>query len=504
MSNIEPAPTPPCIFVLFGASGDLAQRLLLPSLFSLALGHFLPDGFKLLGFAKGDWDAERFRSHIEESLRKFWGDDPPAETLRWLQERSYWQTGDFTNPHSIQDLATAIAELEKDRATVGNRLFHFAVAPDLVGKIARQLSEMGLCREEGESWRRLIVEKPFGNDLESAIALNAELRKELQERQIYRIDHFAGKDAVLDIPVFRFANTLFESVWNRDRIRNVQITAMEKVGVEERASFYEKSGALRDMVPNHLARILSIVAMEPPISLTAEHLGQRQAEVLDAVRPLKPEDVGKWVVRGQYGPGVIDHSPVPGYRAEHNVPSDSKVETYVAMRVMVDTWRWSGVPFHLRTGKRLAESVTEVVVTFHQPPLSILPQLKTEGKGFCNQIIFRLQPEAGISIAIGTKTPGLTVALEEGLLQFPLSQGIFGDHAKGYERLLHDCMNGDQKLFARGDMVEAGWRMVQPVLESWENAADSPQDYAAGSSGPDAADELLATGGHKWHSPEVV
>ncbi len=504
MSNIESTPTPPCVFVLFGASGDLAQRLLLPSLFSLALGNFLPDGFKLLGFAKGDWDAERFGSHIEESLRKFWGDDPPPETLRWLQERSYWQTGDFTNPHSIQALATAIAELEKDGATAGNRLFHFAVAPDLVGKIARQLSEMGLCREGGDSWRRLIVEKPFGTDLKSAIALNAELRKELQESQIYRIDHFAGKDAVLDIPVFRFENTLFESVWNRDRIRDVQITATEKVGVEERASFYEKAGALRDMVPNHLARILSIVAMEPPISLTAEHLGQRQAEVLDAVRTLKPEDVGKWVVRGQYGPGVIDKSPVPGYRAEHNVPPDSDVETYVAMRMMVDTWRWSGVPFYLRTGKRLAESITEVVVTFRQPPISILPQLSAHRMGLSNRIIFRLQPEPAILIAAGTKAPGLATAVEQGLLQFSLPKGVFGDHAKGYERLLHDCMNGDQKLFAGADMVEAGWRMVQPILDSWENNADSLRNYAAGSSGPEASDELLAIGGHKWHSPEVV
>ena len=355
MSDTSEQVAPPCLFILFGASGDLAQRLLLPSLFNLATRRLLPDQFKLLGFATKDWDDNRFRDHIEESLKKFWGDNPPQDTLRWLQERSSWQTGDFTNPASFEALSTTVKRLEEDGATGGNRLFYLAVAPDLIAGIARQLSQGGLAKEEGESWRRLIVEKPFGNDLPSAIALDAELWKELEEKQIYRIDHFAGKDAVLDIPVFRFSNPLFEAVWNRSHIDNIQITAAETVGLEDRASFYEETGALRDMVPNHLARVLSMIAMEPPNSFGAQHLGAKQTEVLEGIRPVHPGDAGKFAVRGQYGAGTVRGKPAPAYRAEKNVPPDSKVETYVALRVMIDNWRWAEVPFtyeQARTSQR--------------------------------------------------------------------------------------------------------------------------------------------------------
>ena len=499
MSGNSDQISPPCTFVLFGASGDLSKRLLLPALFNLAVAKLLPDQFKLLGFSTKTWDADQFKFHIEESLNNFWGANPPADALRWLQDRSYWQTGDFTKPESFQNLATAVAQLEQDKSTAGNRVFYLAVGPDLIESISHQLSATGLSREEGDSWRRLIIEKPFGNDLPSAIALNAKLRDELKDRQIYRIDHFAGKDAILDLPVFRFSNTLFESAWNRSQIDHVQITAAETVGVETRASFYEQSGALRDMVPNHLAQVLSLVAMEPPSSVQSEHINARQADVLAAVRPVKPEDA----VRGQYAAGNLDNRPVPAYREEHGVPHNSNVETYVALRLTIDNWRWSGVSFYLRTGKRLAKALTEVVVTFKRPPVSFVPNRQSDGPCAANQIIFRMQPGPGISIQFGSKAPGLVTTVQPSQFQFSLPEGIFGSHGKGYERLIHDCMKGDQKLFSQAEMAEAGWGMVQPLLDTWKNGSGSPELYPAGSFGPTAADDLLAASGHKWHSLEA-
>ena len=492
---------PPCLLVLFGASGDLTQRLLLPAMYNLAAAHLLPDGFRILGFAADDWDEGKFRDHIKQTLSQFWGPDASAETVGWLQQRAFYQTANFKDQASFKTLASRIADIEKSSGTAGNRLFYLAVAPSFIAGITHSLSEEKLLCEEGSAWRRLIIEKPFGHDLQSAKDLNAAIGKELREEQIYRIDHFAGKETVQDLAVFRFSNTIFEPLWNRANIDFVEITAAETVGVEKRASYYETSGALRDMVPNHLAQLLSLIAMEPPVSFSADHMRSKQVELLQSVQPICLEEVGEHAVRGQYTAGTVLDQPAIAYRSEPGVDPNSETETYVAMRVLVDNWRWSGVPFYLRTGKRLARAYTQIVVTFRQPPASLFPNAEASVQT-PNTMIFRMQPDQGIHVGFGSKAPGLKTVVEQGFLDYSFPSGPFGSHAKGYERLLHDAMLGNQTLFQRADMVEAGWQLVQPLLDAWSspNPATPLQFYAAGSDGPEAAKELLAAHGDDWMS----
>jgi glucose-6-phosphate 1-dehydrogenase len=345
-----------------------------------------------------------------------------------------------------------------------------------------------------------VIEKPFGHNLKSALTLNAELQKQLREDQIYRIDHFAGKDAVQDLAVFRFSNAIIEPLWNRSYIDNVQITAAETVGVEKRAGYYETSGALRDMVPNHLAELLSLVAMECPVSFDSDHLRDKQVELLASTRRIKPSEVDTFAVRGQYGPGKLGRKNVAGYRDEPGVKPRSITETYAAMRVEVDNWRWAGVPFYLRTGKRMSAAVTEIVVTFRQPPARLFPNAQQSDQS-PNQLVFNLKPKQGITQTFGARAPGLktVVSQESTFFQFP--DGPFGHHVTGYERLLHDVMIGQTLLFQRAEFVEQGWKLVEPILEAWESPpAGTFPNYAAGSKGPLAADDLLAASGHKWQS----
>lgn len=374
MQDANTAQVPGCLMTIFGASGDLTKRLLLPSLYNLIAAKVLPDTFQLLGVAMDTWDDGAFKDHIAKTLHEFWGADADASVIEWLTSRSYYQTANFQQDSSFDAVRSRVEELEKKSPDAANRLFYLAVAPSFIATMAAQLSRTKLLAEDGERWRRLVIEKPFGHDLQSAIALNADLQKSLREDQIYRIDHFAGKDAVQDLAVFRFSNAVFEPLWNRSMIDNIQITAAETVGVEGRAGYYEKSGALRDMVPNHLAELLSLVAMEPPVSFSAEHMRNKQVELLESIRRVKPEQVAECAVRGQYGPGTIDNAPVPGYRQDKGVDANSNTETYVAMRVEIDNWRWSGVPFYLRTGKRLSRALTEIVVTFRHPPARLFPR----------------------------------------------------------------------------------------------------------------------------------
>ena len=494
---------PGCLMTIFGATGDLTQRLLLPSIYNLVSLKILPDSFRLLGVAKEDWDEARFQEHIRTTLKQFWGAGAVEEVITWLTSRAGYQQGNFDEPASFAAVKKKIESMEQDTGSSGNRLFYLAVAPSFIATVASLLSQAQLLKEDGGCWRRLVIEKPFGHDLASAKALNADLQQSLSEKQIYRIDHFAGKDAVQDLAVFRFSNSIIEPLWNRSMVDHIQITVAETVGVEKRAAYYETSGALRDMVPNHLAQVLSLVAMEPPISLNAEHMRDKQVELLASIKRVKPEEVPSFAVRGQYGAGSINQAAVAGYREEPGVAADSNTETYVAMKVEIDNWRWSGVPFYLRTGKRLSQALTEIVVTFRQPPARLFPKLGASGQP-PNRFLFNLQPRQSIELLFGAKMPGLQTVVDQASMVFNFATGPFGDHAKGYERLLHDVMAGDSTLFQRAGFVEEGWRMVQPLLDAWSGSkAEDFPNYAAGSTGPKAADDLLAAAGHAWHSLEA-
>ena len=502
MANEQAEQVPGCLMTIFGASGDLTKRLLLPSIYNLVVMRCLPEDFRLLGVAREDWSGEKFKEHIAASLKEFWGQDVDPQAVEWMTQRASYSHANFDEPASFDTLKGAIESLERADQLTGNRLFYLAVAPVFIATVASELSRVGVLKEDEKGWRRLVIEKPFGNDLASAVALNADLQKSLREDQIYRIDHFAGKDTVQDLAVFRFSNSIFEPLWNRSLIDNVQITAAETVGVEGRAGYYEKAGALRDMVPNHLAELLSLVAMEPPVSFSAEHMRDKQVELLASTRKLSPSNVDTFAVRGQYGAGSIKGAGVPGYRDEPNVGKESITDTYVAMKVEIDNWRWSGVPFYMRTGKRLSKALTEIVVTFRQPPARLFPDDSSSDQA-PNQLFFNLQPDQGIQLAFGTKSPGLKTVVVRDTMNFQFAAGPFANHGKGYERLLHDVMTGNPILFQRAEFVEQGWRMVEPILEAWDKPPkDSFPNYAAGSNGPEAADELLAAEGHAWHSLE--
>lgn len=502
MTEMNPK-TPSCSMIIFGATGDLTKRLLLPSIYNLAAAGILPDSYRLLGIAVEDWNVDKFREHISDSLKQFWGSDADPKLVDWLSSRADYQQGNFDNPAAFEMLKGRIDKLEQENRTGGNRLFYLAVAPSFIAGISAQLSRVGLLTEDGDCWRRLVIEKPFGHDLQSARDLNADLQKGLREDQIYRIDHFAGKDAVQDLAVFRFSNAIIEPLWHRSLVDNVQITAAETVGVEGRAAYYEKSGVVRDMVPNHMAELLSLIAMEPPVSFSAEHMRDKQVELLASTRKIKAEEVPQYAVRGQYGSGQINGSPVPAYRSEPNVASGSDTDTYMAMRVEIDNWRWSGVPFYLRTGKRLTKAITEIVVTFRHPPAHLFPNAKNSDRS-PNQLIFNLQPTQQIQLSFGAKAPGMMTVVNQECMSFQFPAGPFGTHGKGYERLLHDVMVGDTSLFQRAEFVEQGWMLVQPLLEAWQGPPSEPfPNYAVGSAGPKAADDLLAANGHSWSPLEA-
>ena len=490
-------PAGPCLMVVFGATGDLTKRLLLPSLYNLAKSNLLPEKFAILGFSFDKVDTGAFREHVGKSLGEFVAGPADPAIADWLKERCYYAQGDFDDAASFTQLKSAIEKIETEQATEGNRLFYLAVAPRFIAGIGQQLNAATLSREEDGKWRRLIVEKPFGHDLASAKALNKDLSSSLKESQIFRIDHYLGKETVQDITVLRFSNSVLEPVWNRAHIDSVQLTATETVGVERRGGYYESAGALRDMVPNHLAQLLSLTAMEPPISFDAENMRAKAVEVMQAIQPVAPGDVGKIAVRGQYGAGRIDGKDVPAYRSEEGVAANSNTETYAAMKVTIDNWRWAGVPFYLRTGKRLGKELTEVVVTFRSPPLALFrdtPITTLES----NQLLVRIQPEPGIALRFGVKAPGPVTTVEPAVMDYDFSTASTFAHGTGYERLLHDCMLGDATLFQRADMVEAGWSMVQSVLEAWQSPPTDFPNYASGSWGPQAAEDLLARDGRHW------
>ncbi|PPT32657.1 glucose-6-phosphate dehydrogenase [Xanthomonas axonopodis pv. begoniae] len=504
-SMSEQATTPPCIIVVFGARGDLTKRLVMPALYNLRRSGALGDEFAIVGMDHGDISERAWRTNMGQSMTQllssrdaeFQTDQFDTATWDWLRERMHYLRGDFTDQGAYRSLGGVLDKLHKRYGTQGNVLFYLATAARFFEPVLLNLGEAGLVRQrEGEGWRRVIVEKPFGHDLPSAQHLNATVAKVLHEDQVFRIDHFLGKETVQNILAFRFANGLFEPVWNRDRIDHVQITAAETIGVEGRGRFYDPTGCLRDMVPNHLFQLLAMIAMEPPAAFTTEAMHRRRAEVIEAVRPIKPEDV----VRGQYASGAVNRNAVPGYREEDTVPDDSDTETYVAMKLQVDTWRWAGVPFYLRTGKRLRERTTEIAIRFKPAPLA--PFRSTEVGGYGpDWLVLHIQPDEGISLQFDVKRPGAQVALAPVRMDFRYRDWFPKEYTVGYERLLQDCMNGEAGLFQDAAMVEGAWRIVQPILDAWKQPPSDFPNYAAGSAGPSAADALLAmNGGHAWRA----
>jgi glucose-6-phosphate 1-dehydrogenase len=498
-NHLDSNPTAaPCVMVIFGASGDLTKRKLLPAICNLVQDNLLPQQFAIVGFATNDYTTESFRKMLGEEIPKY--APTPVDRKFWdgIAERIYYVRGDFQDTEAYKRLKEQIDQADKLHNTLGNRFFYLAVAPRFFSPIVNKLGESCLTKEENGQWARVIVEKPFGHDLESAKQLNQDLKQVLTENQIYRIDHYLGKETVQNVMVFRFSNNIIEPLWNRNYVDHVQITAAETVGVEHRGGFYETAGALRDMVPNHLFQLLTMTAMEPPISFDADQVRNKQAEVLHAIQPLNPEDVLKNMVRGQYGGGTVDGQRVAGYRGEPDVAHDSNTETYVALKLQIDNWRWAGVPFYLRTGKRLAQRTTEIVIQFRRTPFVLFRNTAVKNLE-TNRLVIHIQPEEGISLSFGAKVPGSVMKL--GLVNMDFDYGTyFGlEHSTGYERLLRDCMAGDATLFQRSDMVEAGWNVIQPILDVWHALpARGFPNYAAGSWGPIEADDLLERDGRAW------
>jgi glucose-6-phosphate 1-dehydrogenase len=495
-------PVGPVAIVIFGASGDLTRRKLLPSLLNLAASNLLDEGTAIVGLGRVEKPDADLRALVLENLKTFATGTVDPKKADWLASRCRFVTGDFEDKATYQKLGETLAVIEKELGTSGNVLFYLATAPELFATIVARLGEAGLTREESGRFRRVIVEKPFGCDLESAKKLNLELQKTLTEKQIWRIDHYLGKETVQNILVFRFGNGMFEPIWNRRYVDNVQITVAESLGVEARGGYYENAGALRDMVPNHLLQLLSLVAMEPPTSFEAEAIREEKSKVLRAIQPLTPERVLTETVRGQYGDGWADGQRAPAYRAEAKVSRKSSTETFAALKLHVDNWRWADVPFYLRTGKRLSRRVSEIAIQFRRPPLLLFRKTPVEHLAR-NVLVIRIQPEEGISLRFGAKIPGPDVRMGNVAMEFRTKDAFGSNPSTGYETLLYDAIKGDATLFQREDMVEAGWSVVQPMLDVWKALPPHTfPNYAAGSWGPPEADEMLVRDGRRWRRIE--
>ena len=502
MSDSSPSPAGDCTVVIFGATGDLARRKLLPALVNLAGRGALPARFTVLGVGRTPMRDEAYRQRIAQGFEDL-GSGPADPALwAWLEPRLFYAYETLDTVASYESLSDRLDALDGAQARPAGRLFYLATPPDAMADIVLRLSAVGLLNEQPDAWRRVVFEKPFGHDLASALALNRQLAFDLAESQIYRIDHYLGKETVQNLLALRFGNGLFEPVWNRRYIDHVQITVAETVGVEDRGGYYDRSGALRDMVQNHLFQLLALTAMEPPISFSAEAVRDERVKVLHAIHPFTEAGVRSDVVRGQYGPGTWNGTPVPGYRSEAKVPPGSATETYIALRLSIDNWRFAGVPFYLRTGKRLPARVSEIAIQFNRPPLRLF-QRAGAGELEPNLLLVRIQPNEGISLQFQAKVPGADVRLGTVTMAFNYADYFARVPETGYETLLYDCMTGDQTLFHRADMVAAGWRAVEPILDVVAATPDALlHEYPAGSWGPPAADALLARDGRAWRRPE--
>jgi glucose-6-phosphate 1-dehydrogenase len=497
-----------CALVIFGASGDLAKLKLIPAVYELAREKLLPERFVLVGYSRTAMTDEQFRAHCEEAIRanarsKKTGIDP--QIVERVLEVCFYQPGTYDTPDDFAALKTRLDDLDRQFATGGNRLFYLSTPPNTFVPIVQRLGAQQLVNKDATEapWQRVIIEKPFGHDLPSAQRLNQLLLHELAEEQVFRIDHYLGKETVQNLMVMRFANSLFEPIWNYKYIDHVQITVAETVSADDRAGYYDKSGALRDMVQNHIFQLLSLIAMEPPAALDARHIRDEKVKVYNSMRPIRPGRVDDFAVRGQYGAGELNGKLTQGYRAARGVPEGSRTETFAALKVFIDNWRWSGTPFYIRTGKCLPEKLSEVVVRFRAPPQTLFA--KQCDVIFPNDLIIKVAPEEGISLRLNGKVPGGSMNIKSVAMDFFYRQTFHKEAPEAYERLIHDAICGDQTLFIRGDEVEAAWQVIDPIEQGWAESEALPHLYTPGTWGPRAAMQLIELDGRRWmHSTGEV
>src|SRR5215210_6268336 len=497
VEGLERLPVAPTTLVIFGASGDLAKRKLLPALYNLAHEGALPERFNLIGAARREQSDDDFREMARESIESNSRREPDSQVLDGLLEHMHYVAVPFDDSDAYPKLGELIEKLDEEAGQPLSRMYYLSTAPEFFSVIAEELKKADLHRHE-QADVRVVIEKPFGTDLESARKLQKTISSVFRERQVFRIDHYLGKETVQNVMAFRFANLMFEPVWNRNYIDHVQITAAEDIGIGTRAGYYDSSGALRDLVQNHMLQLLTLLCMEPPTTFSADDVRDEKVKVLHAIHPPDPEHVAAIAVRGQYGPGLEGGEEVPGYLDEEGVPEDSTTETYVALRLEVDNWRWAGVPLFLRTGKRLARKVTEIAVT-----LKPVPHLAFQAEGSVgvqpNQLILTVQPNEGVSISLGAKIPGTRMRIRPVNMEFLYGTSFLSQSPEAYERLIMDAMRGDATLFTRNDEVEAQWRVIDPILASWESDDAPLAEYPAGSEGPEEVESILAPG-HRWRA----
>src|SRR5271165_3549043 len=490
----------PCTVVLFGASGDLAKRKVLPAMYDLAQHNSLGERYGIVGFARTPMTNESFRSVAGDAAKTI-SEVGPIDPAKWdaFASNLYYASGDYADQNAYAELAKFLQTLDAEKNLGGNRLFYLSTPPEVYPHIVEQLGRAGLARAaNANSWVRIIIEKPFGRDLASAKELNKIVLNVFEEKQVYRIDHYLGKDTVQNLLVLRFGNGIFEPLWNRNYVDHVQITAAETLGVERRGGFYETAGALRDMIQSHVLQLTSLVAVEPPASFDATAVRNEKLKILQSIRPFNLEMVAQSVVRGQYAPGSANGKQLEGYRDEPGVNPNSRTETFVAMRVLIDNWRWAGVPFYLRTGKRLAKRTTEIMIQFRCAPHIVFREREVEP----NRLVLNIQPDEGISVSFGAKRPGTEMSIGNVTMNFSYREAFGGASRSAYATLLNDCLRGDATLFDRGDSVEAAWSLIEPILDVWSAAKTATvPEYPSGSWGPKESDQLLERDGRQWYNP---
>jgi len=486
----------PCVLVIFGATGDLTKRKLVPSLMGLSKDGLLPSGFAVVGFARRPWTDESFRDVCAEGVEQF-GRQETTEHFEQLRDAFTYLESNFNNPEGYEALRDRLDKIDAARGTSGNRIFYLATPPSAYSSILENLARVGLSTEEDGRFSRVIVEKPFGRDLDTATALNNQVNAAFHERQVFRIDHYLGKETVQNILALRFANGIFEPLWNEKFVDHVQITVAESIGVGSRGGYFEESGVIRDMIQNHLMQVMTLVAMEPPAAMTADAVRDEKVKVLKAIRTLEPAEVDKATVRAQYTGGSFGGQDVNGYKQEEGVAQDSVTETYAAVRLQIDNWRWSRTPFFLRSAKRMPRRVTEVAIQFKQPPHMLFDAAHSSQP---NMLLLRIQPDEGVAMRFGAKVPGPDVRIRDVRMDFRYGTAFGGETVDGYERLLLDAMLGDGTLFARADEVEEAWRIVDSIIAGWQQSQNQPEGYVAGTWGPTQADDLLGED-RTWRRP---